>query len=339
MKKVAIIGTGKMGLSHLAIANNTPGIEVVAICDTSQRTSKIINRYCQVKRYKDYKLMLREIKLDAVIISTPNSTHYSIVKYFIGNGKNIFVEKPFTTDYKQSIELTEISKKQEVKGQVGYVNRFNLVFRYLRSLIDKQVVGEITKYTNQMLGGVILKENTSGWRNSYSRGGGCLLDYGPHCFDLSIYLFGEQVRVVSSKLKKIFSTNVHDEVIAEFTHNDKIKGINRINWSVKGERKANNLIEIEGTKGNIFANKQEIIVDLKEANYQLNLSKGKNQTYITDLNTNVNYYLRGEDFSMQMMEFSNLLNNKIEESISNFESARLTDKCINDIIQQNNIEI
>lgn len=337
MKKVALIGTGKMGLSHLAIANNTPGIEVVAMCDTSLRTSKIIRRYWSVNIFRDYKSMLKQVELDAVIISTPNSTHYPIAKYCIENKKHIFIEKPFTTQYNHSSELVNLAEQHNVKGQVGYVNRFNPVFNYLKNILHQNAIGEITGYHNQMIGGVILKEHSNGWRNDYSKGGGCLYDYGPHCFDLSIFLFGQDVTVQSSNLQKVYSTNVDDIVSATFLHDKKVTGTNYINWSKKGERKANNIIKIEGTEGSIIANKQEITIDLKKAQPKLKLSKGSNQIYITDLNTQINYYLRGEDFSRQMEEFSHLVNNKIKESISSLKNASITDKCIEQIFNKSKL--
>ncbi len=48
MKKIALIGVGKMGMSHLAIANQTPGIEVKAICDTSKPLLRFIEKNTQV---------------------------------------------------------------------------------------------------------------------------------------------------------------------------------------------------------------------------------------------------------------------------------------------------
>lgn len=337
MKKIALIGIGKMGLSHLAIANNTPGLEVVAICDTSRNFLRFIRRNIKINTYKQYDKMIEDIDLDGVLICTPNSSHFPITKYCIEHGLNVFIEKPLTTNYTDSKTLIDLADNNNVKGQVGYVNRFNPIFNYLKNLIDQNVIGEITNYNNQMIGGVILKKHTKGWRNNYLKGGGCLYDYGPHCFDLSIYLFGQNVSIQSSTLKKVYSTNIDDIVEATFLHDNKITGTNYINWSKSGERKANNIIKIEGTEGSITANKQEIIIDLKKDQPKLKLSKGRNQIYITDLNTEVNYYLRGEDFSRQMEEFSNLVNNKINESISSLTSASITDKCIEHIFNQSEL--
>lgn len=328
MKRIGLIGIGKMGLSHLAIANQTPGIEVKAICDTSKQLIRAIEKNTKFVCYTDSEKMIKEVPLDGVMILVPNAYHFDLVKYCIEKGIHVFVEKPFTLSYKDSKYLVDLAKINNVKGQVGYVNRFNPVFQRVKKLLDQNIIGEVSNYVNRMTGGVILKESSKGWRNDYKKGGGCLFDYGPHCFDLSSYFFGTDVEVQSSVLKKVFSTAVDDMVYATLLHNNKIVGFNYINWSDGSVRKATNNIEITGSKGKILASKQELSIFLTDANKELNLEKGWNQMYVTDENMDVPYYLRGEDFSRQLIEFSDLLNGKIEESISSLYSASITDKLL-----------
>lgn len=328
MKKVGLIGIGKMGISHLAIANQTPGIKVEAICDTSKPLLRSIEKNTSFKGFTDYKKMLKEIELDGVMILVPNAFHFEIVKECIEKGIHVFVEKPFTLSYGESKSLVDLAQRKGIKGQVGYVNRFNPVFQRVKKLLEEGVIGEVTNYTNTMRGGVILKKNSKGWRNDYSKGGGCLFDYGPHCFDLSTYLFGTDVQVQSAVLKKVFSTAVDDMVYSTLIHSNKIVGVNYINWSDSSVRKATNTIEINGSKGKITASKQELSIFLSEANTELDLVKGWNQLYITDEITDVPYYLRGEDFSRQLMEYSALLNGEMDESRSSFYTASITDKIL-----------
>lgn len=328
MKNIALIGVGKMGISHLAIANQTPGIEVKAICDTSKPLLRVIEKNTKFVGFIDYKKMIEDVPLDGVMILVPNSFHFEIAKYCIERGIHIFIEKPFTLNYADSKKLVQLAKDFNVKGQVGYVNRFNPIFQRVKKLLEKNVIGEINSYINRMTGCVILKENSKGWRNDYNKGGGCLFDYGSHCFDLSTYFFGTDVHVQSSVLKKVFSTKVDDIVYATLLHNDSIVGFNYINWSDSSVRKATNSIEIMGSKGKITASKQELSVFLTEGNTKLGFEKGWNQFYITDEITDVLYYLRGEDFFRQLIEFSNLLNGKMEEAIASLFSSSVTDKLL-----------
>ena len=335
MKKIALIGIGKMGLSHLAIANQTANIKVEAICDTSKPLLRVIEKNTDFKCYSDYKKMISELELDAVMILVPNSYHFEIAKECIEKGLHIFIEKPLTLSYSESVQLIDLAAKHNVKGQVGYVNRFNPIFQKVKKLLDAGVIGNVTSYVNKMTGGVILKENTKGWRNDYSKGGGCLFDYGPHCLDLSNYFFGTDVTVSSAVLKKVFSTNVDDVVYSTLIHNNSIVGFNYINWSDSSVRKATNSIEIMGTKGKLNAGKQELSIYLNEENKELSLVKGWNQLFITDENMDVPYYLRGEDFTRQLINFSDLVNGKIDKSESSLYDASIADKLMEDIMNLN----
>ena len=339
MKRIGLIGLGKMGMSHLAIANQTPGLEVAAICDASKALMRVLRKNTAFNCYTDYKKMIAEAHLDGVMILLPNAFHYEVAKYCIENGLHIFIEKPFTLSYEQSNELVELARKQGVKGQVGYVNRFNWVFQQVKDLLDKGVIGKVSNYNNRMTGGVVLNENSSGWRNDYSKGGGCLFDYGPHCFDLSTFFFGTDVTVRSAELKRVYSTSVDDMVYATLSHDNEVVGMNFVNWSDGSVRKATNSIEIMGTKGKIVANKQEFSLYLNEANPSLNFNQGWNQIYVTDGSTDVPYYLRGEDFSRQLIEFSDLLNDRIQESCSSLLSGSVTDKIVRDIKNLNTTAI
>lgn len=328
MKNIALIGIGKMGMSHLAIANQTPGIKVKAICDTSKPILRLMEKNTKFTAYTDYKKMIDEVPLDGIMILVPNLFHFDLVKYCIEKGINVFVEKPFTLSYDESKILTGLAEEYGVKGQVGYVNRFNPIFQHLKTLLDQNVIGEVSNYINRMTGGVVLKESSKGWRNDYSKGGGCLFDYGPHCFDLATYFFGTDVKVQSSVLRKVFSTSVDDVVYSTLLHNDTIVGLNYINWSDSSVRKATNSIEIMGSKGKITASKQELSIFLTEVNTQLELEKGWNKIYVTDEHTDVPYYLRGEDFSRQLMEFSRLINGEMDEATSSLYSASVTDRLL-----------
>ncbi|MAN59739.1 MAG: oxidoreductase [Flavobacteriaceae bacterium] len=335
MKKIGLIGLGKMGMSHLAIANQTPGIEVAAVCDTSGPLLRVIRKNTGFECFKNYEKMIAETELDGVMVLVPNAFHYDVSKYCLEQNLNIFVEKPLTLTYEKSSTLAAMAKERNLKGQVGYVNRFNSIFQYVKKLLDANVIGEVSNYINTMTGGVVLKENSRGWRNDYEQGGGCLLDYGPHCFDLATYFFGSEVSVESSILKKVHSTKVDDIVYTTLQHQNEVVGLNYINWSDPSVRKATNTIEIMGSKGKIRANKQECSLYLIEANNQLDLPEGWSQTYVTDLDTSVSYYLRGEDFSRQLESFSGLLNGSVQAPISSLENAAAIDRILEKALQLN----
>src|SRR5690606_18765186 len=75
MVKLAVVGLGKMGLSHFAIINAHPLVKVVAVCDATGYLLDVLGKYTGVSTYADYEKMLDEVELDAVIIATPSKMH------------------------------------------------------------------------------------------------------------------------------------------------------------------------------------------------------------------------------------------------------------------------
>ena len=71
MIRVALIGVGKMGLSHFSLISAHPEVEVVGICDSAGYLTSTINKQLGVNTFKDHRKMFKECEMDAVIISTP----------------------------------------------------------------------------------------------------------------------------------------------------------------------------------------------------------------------------------------------------------------------------
>lgn len=331
MKRIGIIGTGKMGLSHFAIANKTPELHVVAVAETNGLVAKVISKYSNVTSYNDYSKMIDAENLDAVIISLPNKLHYEACKIAIDKGINYFVEKPFTLNPMQSYELVEKTRTAKLRGQVGYVNRFNPIFKKLQTLLNEKTIGFAYQYQASMLGSVVSEETKQSWRTSRTEGGGCLYDYGSHSIDLIQFLFGAIANVAAAKLESIYSKNAEDFVIASFIHNSGCYGQMIVNWCDPSQRKAYNEVTIWGNEGKIIANKQEIKIYLSHDDEKQNLHQGWNSIHITDLSTSVPFYLRGEDFALQMVDFCSALSNPTHHLVSSVESAASVDDIIKKI--------
>ena len=80
MIRLAVVGLGKMGLSHHAIINTHPDVKLEAVCDATNYILSVLKKYTGIKTYSDYNQMLNDAELDAVIIATPSSMHGSMVK-------------------------------------------------------------------------------------------------------------------------------------------------------------------------------------------------------------------------------------------------------------------
>ena len=77
--RVALVGLGKMGVSHLAILKSNPMVEVAAVCDLSRYLLGVLNKYTEMPVHTDYARMLKNVPLDAVVLATPSHLHASMV--------------------------------------------------------------------------------------------------------------------------------------------------------------------------------------------------------------------------------------------------------------------
>ena len=105
MVKAAIIGLGKMGMSHAAILGGLPNVEMAAMCDTDSLLQSAFKKLTKIQCYTDYKKMIDEVKPDCVYVVTPTKLHYEMVMYALEHGCHVFCEKPFALTAEQGEKM------------------------------------------------------------------------------------------------------------------------------------------------------------------------------------------------------------------------------------------
>ncbi len=328
MISAGIIGLGKMGISHLAIFNSHPDVNIVAVCDPSHFIKIFIEKYANKKCYSDYKAMIDENKLDCVIIATPTKYHSETVRYALNKELHVFCEKPFCINKEEGAELVALAEKNKCVNQVGYHCRFTGVFQKVRELLDRKVIGGVYHFSMEVYGNVVKKKQGTTWRAQKSEGGGCLYDYAAHGIDLVHYLIGVTRKVRGTTLKSIFSSSIEDAVYSTLECDNGVSGILSVNWCDATFRKMSNQITIMGTNGKIIADRQECKLFLRSNEDFDGLEKGWNMFYTTDVTKPVWYYLRGEEYSYQTDYFINCIKNNDLNSLSSFKNALATDAVI-----------
>ncbi len=323
--KVAIIGFGRMGITHYSIINSHPTTNLIAVVDTSSTITTLLKRYTGVKSYDSYKdLFINEI-LDAVLICTPPSIHYEIAMMAYENNVNVFLEKPCTLNKIKASELGTLFDNKGLVNQVGYVNRFNDVFIKVKRLINQNLIGKVIRFKSEMFSGTILKsDSSSSWRDTKKSGGGATIDMAAHAIDLVNYLIGVPDKITGSSLTKIFSTNVEDAVNATLLYASGITGTLNVNWSDASYRKPANKIEIYGLEGKILADQHGIKIFCKEEIRSEKLRKGWNTIYITDIFKPVPFYVRGNEFTAQLYHFIDCINDEAKINKCTFIEASNT---------------
>jgi len=333
MIRGAVIGLGKMGLSHAAIVSAHPEVDMVSVCDTSSLVLDAFKKFSKIKIYTDYQKMIDSEALDFVVIATPTKYHYPMVKYALEHGLNVFCEKPFTLTPVHGNELVTLANERRLVNQVGFHNQFIGTFRELKRLLALNVIGELFHFSGEAYGPVVTKEKGSTWRSSAEEGGGCLNDYASHVINLIQEVIGRPEKIRGTLLKSIYSNGVEDAVYSLLHLKSGLTGTLLVNWSDETYRKMSTSLTLQGKKGKIICDATEIKIFLKEPLAAEKLEKGWTIKYITEFAIPVNFYLRGEEYSAQIDHFVDCINNKNQSQYNTFEQALYTDSVIEMIVE------
>lgn len=334
MIRVALFGLGKMGLSHCAIINTHPDIELVAVCDMTEYLLAVLGKYSHIKTYSNYRKLLAAESLDAVFIATPSRFHAEMVRAALDAGLHVFCEKPFCLDAEEGLRLAEMAEKRGRVNQVGYHYRFVGTFHELKHLLDAGVLGALHHIRAEAYGPVVLRSKGRTWRTSKAEGGGCLHDYASHGIDLLNYLVGSPLTVGGTIMNRLFSADVEDEVYSNLFYSNGLSGQIAANWSDDSHRKMSTKVMVWGTNGKIVADRQELQVYLRDnSRAPAGFNKGWNTRYTTDLTEPVWFYLRGEEYSAQINHFIETIKAGQTDTRCTFRSAVETDQVTRAIVK------
>jgi predicted dehydrogenase len=329
MIRVAVVGLGKMGGSHLSIVNAHPLVKVNAVCDPTGYILDVLKKYTGLPVYSDYAEMLRTAELDAVIIATPSRFHAAMVEQALNAGLHVFCEKPFCLNSEDSRRLSTLARSKNLVNQVGYHYRFVGAFRELKRLLDAGAIGRVTHVLAEAYGPVVLKPKGSTWRSNRAEGGGCLYDYAAHPLNLLNWCFGSPKAVGGSVMNKVFSRDTDDEVYSTLYFDDGMSAQLSVNWSDESYRKMSTKITVWGTNGRLYADRQECQAYLRDSEgAPSGYGDGWNVRYTTDLTDEVWFYVRGEEYSAQIDHFAQAISGGTGQTLSDFASAGETDRVL-----------
>lgn len=330
--RVALVGLGKMGISHQAIINAHPDVDLVAVCDATDYIRDGVTKFTGVRGYANFNQLLESEPLDAIFIATPSRFHPEMVRGSLNKGLHVFCEKPFCLDAGEGLKLAELAESKGLVTQVGYHYRFVEPFNQLKALIEKKELGELHHIRVEAYGPVVLQPKGSTWRSSKSEGGGCLYDYASHAIDLVNFLVGPPESVSGSVLNQVFSRDVDDEVYATLHFADGLKGQIAANWSDESHRKMSMKVSVWGRHGRAVADRQELQLYLRPGMART-VSPGWSVKYAPEVAEDVWYYLRGEEYSSQIDHFVQAIKGKRTDTRSTFRTANATDTIIASIIR------
>ena len=144
MIRLGIIGCGHWGSNHIRIFGMSEKAKIEICCDTSsRRLENLTKNYRTINTTTDYREVIANNNIDAVVISTPTASHYKIVKAALKNGKHVFCEKPLAVTQEESRDLMLLARKVKRILMVGYVFLFNNGIIELKKYIKSNKLGRV----------------------------------------------------------------------------------------------------------------------------------------------------------------------------------------------------
>jgi predicted dehydrogenase len=210
---IGVIGVGNRGASNIAEINSE---NIVALCDVDRQFLKVMSsRYPGAKPYADFRELLEQPGLDAVLISSPDHTHYHAAMLAMRRGLHVYCEKPLAHSIWEIREMAAAAKKSQVVTQTGNQHHASDGYRRAVEILQSGVIGDVQEvhaWTNRPIWpqGVMRPElsppvpkhldwdawlgpaparayngvyHPHGWRGWFDFGCGALGDMGPHLLD------------------------------------------------------------------------------------------------------------------------------------------------------------
>ena len=188
MIDVGLIGFGLAGRAfHAQVIRAVPGLRLAGILQRSSNEAAAQYPDVRIVRTLGELLDMKEIRL--IVIATPNDSHYLLARQCFAAGRDVLVDKPFTTTVEEAISLVEYAK-QEGRVLTVYQNRrYDGDFQAIVQLVASGALGRIVRFESNY-DRFRPQLRPGAWREHSGPGTGIFFDIAPHLIDHALLLFG-----------------------------------------------------------------------------------------------------------------------------------------------------
>ena len=303
MIKAASVGLGWWS-DELAksIQGKSKKIKIVSCYSKSKKKRIDFSKKYKTHYHDSFKAILKDPKINAVILTTTHSLHAKHAIQALQHGKHVFVEKPMATKYLDAKKMYLTAKKYKKTLSVGHNRRYSSVSDFINNLNHQKKIGKILHIDSNFSASGALNYKKKFWRaNRRESPGGAIAGLGIHMIDLMCF-FGGQVKSVQSLVKKYaVKVNIDDTTSALFELNKNCTG---------------NLTTIFAcpytTTFNVFGTNMNIFSDIDKNKIKIVNKNGKIQK-LNLVNKNTLF--------LELQEFADSCNKKKNYRVKNSEAA------------------
>ena len=220
MPDLAVIGTGSWGKNLVRNFYELRRQSAVYACDLdSAKLERLRNSFPLLKTTSDYNEILANDNIKAVVVATNAASHYAQAKQALAAGKDVFVEKPLTLNYRDAVELVELAERQQGILMVGHLMIHHPVSQQLREMITGGELGEVYYIYSQRVNlGQVRKDENALW------------SFGPHDLSLLFYLLGQEPLDVAARGQTYLQIGIEDVVFVNLNFPNRVSAHIHLSW-------------------------------------------------------------------------------------------------------------
>jgi predicted dehydrogenase len=219
--RVGLIGFGLWGPHYARILSGTMTGARLAACaePAASRLAAFDRMYPGARAYADYRRMLRDGDLDAVIVATPTSTHREIVEACVDAGMHVLVEKPLAATVEDADYLVQLGQTSRRVLMVGHTFLFNPAVRAIKAYIDEGLLGDIRYLYFQRTGlGPIRQDVNALW------------DLAPHDFSMLRYWLNADPLDLVARGQSYLKSGTEDVVFVTLNYPERVLASVHVSW-------------------------------------------------------------------------------------------------------------
>ena len=208
--RIAVVGAGLIGRTHIDRALRSTSVELVAISDPSPAAEGLA-RSVGVACFADYRSMLDQTKPNGVVVATPNATHAQITVDCLEQGAAVLVEKPIADTLEDGRRICDASRATGLPVLVGHQRRHNSIMRKAKAIVGGGALGKPVTATVMCTWLKPRDYFDATWRRE--EGGGPILINLIHDIDLMRHLYGEIESVQALASNAVRGFEVEDTAV------------------------------------------------------------------------------------------------------------------------------
>lgn len=218
--RIGLIGYGYWGPNLARNFHQLPEAWLVACADADPaRLSEAARLYPLHQTATDYRALLDNPTLDALVIATPARLHFEVARAALNAGKHVLVEKPLAMSNADARELIETARRRERVLMVGHTFEFNPAVWKIKELVTSGALGELFYvYSNRVNLGRVQRDVNALW------------SIAPHDISILLYLLDTMPVSVSARGGTYVSAGVQDVIFALLTFPDNLLAHVHASW-------------------------------------------------------------------------------------------------------------